>query len=86
MWKRMHKKKKRRNVPHLLEEDDRDLEKLPRGITQKVTEAVQHYNRMVSLSRYIEGRDVTELLMKQAEEEDAKVFLDGIFDIMQKQE
>jgi hypothetical protein len=39
---------------------------------------------MVSLSRHVEGKDVNELLIKEAEEEDAKVFLDGIFDIVQQ--
>jgi hypothetical protein len=51
---------------------------------QMVVEAVTRYNELVSRSAHFEGNEVNELLIKAAEEEDAKVFLDGIFDIIEK--
>jgi hypothetical protein len=84
MWTWMHKKIQRRDAYDISEDEFRELCKQPGGITQMVVEAVAQYNEMVSLSRHVEGKDVNELLIKEAEEEDAKVFLDGIFDIVQQ--
>ena len=86
MWTRMHKKKPRKPIPHFPETDDPELMKLPPGITQLVVDAVKHYNDIVSKTRYLEGKDINELLIKEAEEQDTKVFLDGIFDIVQTHE
>ncbi len=86
MWTWMHKKIQRRDAYDISEVEYRELCKQPAGITQKVVEAVAHYNEMVSLSRYVEGKEGNELLIKEEEEEDAKVFLDGIFDIVQQKD
>ena len=85
MWEWMHKKKQRSDAFQISYEENREIKKLPASITQMVTEAVKHYNDMVSLASHLEGRNVNELLIREAEEEDAKVFLDGIFDIVQIQ-
>jgi len=50
----------------------------------EVIEAVRHYNEIVSLSRFFEKNEVDALLKKEAEEEDTKVFLEGIFDLAEK--
>jgi hypothetical protein len=63
------------------EEEYRELCKQPTA--QMVVEAVTRYNELVSQSAHFEGSEVNELLIKAAEEEDAKVFLDGIFDIVE---
>ncbi len=84
MWTWMHKKVQRRDAYDLSEEEYRELWKQPAGITQMVVDAVTHYNKRVALSRHVESNDVNELSMKEAEEEDAKVFLDGIFDIVEQ--
>jgi hypothetical protein len=86
MWTRMHKKKQRRDAFHIPAEGYPELYKLPSGITQMVADAVKQYNDMVSLSRHFDGKNVNELLIKEAEEEDTKVFLEGIFDIVQMRE
>jgi hypothetical protein len=49
-----------------------------------VVEAVRRYNELISQSRCFEDKEVNELLIKEAEEEEAKVFLDGIFDLAEK--
>jgi len=64
------------------EEEYRELCKQPTA--QMVVEAVTRYNELVSQSAHFEGNEVNGLLIKTAEEEDAKVFLDGIFDIVEK--
>jgi hypothetical protein len=64
------------------EEEYHELCKQPTA--QKVVEAVTRYNELVTQSTHFEGNEVNELLIKTAEEEDAKVFLDGIFDIVEK--
>jgi len=64
------------------EEEYRELCKQPTA--QMVVEAVIRYNELVSQSAHFEGNEVNELLIKATEEEDAKVFLDGIFDIVEK--
>jgi hypothetical protein len=80
----MHKNTHRLNAYHISEEEYRTLCKQPTGIAQIVIESVANYNERVSLSRYVEGNEVNERLVKEAEEEDAKVFLDGILDIVQR--
>jgi hypothetical protein len=64
------------------EEEYRELCKQPTA--QMVVEAVTRYNKLVSQSTLFESNDVKGLLIKATEEEDAKVFLDGIFDIVEK--
>lgn len=64
------------------EEEYRELCKQPTA--QMVVEAVMRYNELVSKSAHFKDNEVNELLIKAAEEEDAKVFLDGIFDIVEK--
>jgi predicted metal-binding transcription factor (methanogenesis marker protein 9) len=64
------------------EEEYRELRKQPTA--QMVVEAVTRYNELVSQSAHFEGNEVNELLTKATEEEDAKVFLDGIFDLVEK--
>ena len=53
---------------------------------QLVVEAVMQYNELVSQSGYFTEKDTNALLIKEAEEEKAKAFLDGVFDIIQKRE
>jgi hypothetical protein len=64
------------------EEEYNELCKQPGA--QMVVEAVRQYNDLVSQLGYFEDKDVNALLIK--EEENAKVFLDGIFDITQNEE
>jgi predicted metal-binding transcription factor (methanogenesis marker protein 9) len=64
------------------EEEYRELCKQPTA--QMVVEAVTRYNELVSRSAYLEDYDVNELLIKAIEEEDAKVFLDEVFDKIEK--
>lgn len=80
----MHKKNQRRDAYDLSEEEYRELFKQPAGLTQLVVDAVTNYNQRVSLTRDVEGKGVNELVVKEAEEEAAKVFLDGIFDIIEQ--
>jgi hypothetical protein len=76
----MHKKRPRINNPFIFDEYNRELSKQPGDITQIVVDAVKQYNDMLPLVKYSERKDVNELLIKEAEEEAAKVFLDGILD------
>ena len=80
----MHKNIPRINAPRISEELYRELCKQPGGITQMVVDAVTQYNEMLPLLGHFERKDINERLIKEAEEETAKVFLDGILDIMQK--
>ena len=84
MWTWMHKKNQRRDAYDLSEEEYRELFKQPAGLTQMVVNAVANFNERVSLTRDAKGKDANELLVKEAEEEAAKVFLDGIFDIVEQ--
>ncbi|MCI0500455.1 MAG: hypothetical protein L0Y61_01745 [Epsilonproteobacteria bacterium] len=72
----------RMDVYDISEEEYRELCKQPTA--QMVVEAVARYNELVSRSAYFEDYKSNELLIKATEEEDAKVFLDEIFDIMEK--
>jgi len=84
MWTWMHKKNQRRDAYDLSEEEYRELFRQPAGLTKMVVDAVADYNERVSLSRDVEGKDVNNLVVKEAEEEAAKVFLDSIFDIVEQ--
>jgi hypothetical protein len=72
----------RMDAYNISEEEYRKLCKQPTA--QMVVEAVTRYNELVSKPGYFEGNEVNELLIKTTEEEEAKVFLDGIFDILEK--
>ncbi|HIG99696.1 MAG TPA: hypothetical protein HA258_03845 [Thermoplasmata archaeon] len=80
----MYKKKPWRDAYNLSDAEYCELCKQPTA--QMVVKAVIQYNDMVSLSSHSEQKNVNELLIKEAEEEDAKAFLDGVFDIVQKRE
>jgi hypothetical protein len=80
MWNWVHKNTHRINDPHISEEYNRELCKQPGGITQMVVDSVKQYNKTLPLVGHFERKDVNELLIKEAEEEAAKVFLDGILD------
>jgi hypothetical protein len=85
MWIWMHKKNRdRRNAPSLSEGFRDELPGPPSDIAQMVADAVTQYNRRVPLVWRFERRYGNERLMKEADEEDTKVFLDGILDIMQR--
>jgi hypothetical protein len=86
MWRWMHKKKQRRDEYQITEDEYREICKQPIHIRQMVVDAVTHYNNMVSLSRNYESNDGNDLLIKEAEEQNAKVFLDGLLDIIEKRE
>jgi hypothetical protein len=83
MWNWMHKNTHRLDA-HIPEELYRELYKQPGGITQMVVDAVTQYNQMLPRLGHFERKDVNERLIKEAEEEAAKVFLDGILDIVQR--
>jgi hypothetical protein len=83
MWNWMHKNTHRLDA-HISKELYRELSKQPDGITQMVVDAVAHYNQMSPRLGHFERKDVNERLIKEAEEEAAKVFLDGILDIVQR--
>ena len=80
----MYKKIHSINPYDISEEEYRELCKQPGA--KKVVEAVRQYNELVSQSGHFEDKGVNALLIKEAEEEDAKAFLDGIFDITHKRE
>jgi hypothetical protein len=80
MYKKIHSKE----TYDISEEECRELYKQPSA--QLVVKAVRQYNELVSLSGHFEDNDINALLIKNAEEEDAKAFLDGVFDITQKRE
>ena len=80
MYKKIHTKE----AYDISEEECRELYRQPGA--QLVVKAVKQYNEMVSLSGHFEDKGVNALLIKNAEEEDAKAFLDGLFDITQKRE
>jgi len=79
----MHKNTHRLDA-HIPEELYREPSKQHDGITRMVVDAVAHYNQMLPRSEHFERKDVNERLIKEAEEEAAKVFLDGILDIVQR--
>jgi len=76
----VRKNRRRINDPHISEEYNRELCKQPGGITQMVVDSVKQYNKTLPLVGHFERKDVNELLIREAEEEAAKVFLDGILD------
>jgi vacuolar-type H+-ATPase subunit C/Vma6 len=80
----MYKKIHSIDAYDISEEEFHELYKQPGA--QMVVEAVRQYNELVSRSRHFEDKDINALLIKEAEEEDAKAFLDGVFDITQKRE
>jgi hypothetical protein len=80
----MYKKIHNIDAYDISEEEYQKLRKQPGA--QMVVEAVRQYNELVSQSWHFEPKDMNALLIKEAEEEDAKAFLDGVFDITQKRE
>jgi hypothetical protein len=84
MWTWMHKNIHRINAPNISEGLYRKLHQQPSCITQIVVDTVAQYNKTLPLLGHFERKDVNERLIKEAEEETAKVFLDGIFDIVQR--
>ncbi|MBE3140214.1 MAG: hypothetical protein IMZ53_06495 [Thermoplasmata archaeon] len=79
----MHKNTHRIDA-HIPEELYCELREQPGGITQMVVDAVVQYNEMLPRLGHFERQDVKERLIKEAEEEAAKVFLEGILDIVQR--
>jgi hypothetical protein len=84
MWNWMHKNTHRLN-DYTPEELYRELYKQPGGITQIVVNAVAQYNQMLPRLEHFERKDANERLIEEAEEDAAKVFLDGILDIVEKE-
>jgi hypothetical protein len=82
----MYKTMQRRDASTSLDEDVLQLCQQPISITQRVVKAVAQYNEMVTQSRSWENIEGNDLAIRAAEEEEAKVFLDGLFDIMQQRE
>ena len=83
MWIWMYKNIHRINAQYISKEVNHERCKQPVDITQMVVDAVVQYNEMLPLSRNFKRNDVNERLIKEAEEESAKMFLDGILDIVQ---
>ena len=75
----MQRKKHDEYAYDISEEEFCELCKQPGA--HAVVEAVRRYNAVASQSRYFEEHEVDALLKKAAEETDAKLFLDGIFDL-----
>jgi hypothetical protein len=84
MWVWMHKNTHRINAHYISEVFNHAHCKQPIDITQMVVDAVVQYNEMLPLWRNFKGNDFNERLIKEAKEESAKVFLDGILDIIQR--
>lgn len=80
----MYKKIQSIDAYDISEEEYHELCKQPAA--QMVVEAVMQYNEIVSQSGHFADEDANALLIKEAEEEKAKAFLDGVFDIIQKRE
>jgi hypothetical protein len=80
----MHKKKHWIDTYDISEEEYRKLYRQPAA--HMVVEAVRQYNELMSQSGHFEDKDVNAFLIKEAEEEDAKAFLDWVFDITQKRD
>ena len=78
----MNKKKRSIDAYDISEEEFHELCKQPGA--QMVVDAVRQYNELVSRSGHFEDKNVNALLIKEAEEEEVKVFLDGIFDVVEK--
>jgi hypothetical protein len=76
----------RREAYTNLDEDVLGLCQQPADITRRVVEAVAQYNKMVTRSRCWGNAEGNDLAIRGAEEEEAKVFLDGLFDIVQQRE
>ena len=85
MWTWMHKNIHRINAPHISKELCREPRQQPSHIAQMVVDAVAHYNEMLPLLEHFERKNVNDRLIKEAEEEAAKEFLDGILDMMQRE-
>ena len=84
MWIWVHKNISRIHTHNISEELSNEHYKQTDDIIQIVADAVSEYNEMLPLLGNFEGKDTNECLIKEAEEEFAKVFLDGIFDIVQR--
>ena len=82
----MYRTMQRRDASSNVDEDVLRLCHQPISITQRVVEAVAQYNKMVTGSRSWEDTLGNELAIRAAEEEEAKVFLDGLFDIVLQRE
>jgi|GEM_PF-1646120 len=80
----MYKKTHSRDAYDISEEEYLQLCSQPAA--KMVLKAVLQYNEFVSQSKQYECRDSNTLLIKEAEENDAKAFLDGVFDILDKRE
>jgi hypothetical protein len=84
MWNWMHKNTHRLDA-QIPEELYHELYKQHDGITQMVVDAVAQYNQMLPRFGHFEGKDVNERLIKEAEEEATKGFLDRIFDVVERE-
>lgn len=80
----MHKNSHRISAHHISDELSSKFYTQPDGITKMVMSAVAKYNKMLPLSRNFEDKVFDERLIRAAEEEADKVFLDGILDIMER--
>jgi hypothetical protein len=78
----MYKKKYSKNPYDISEEEYHELCKQPGA--NEVVEAVRQYNKQVLHSRIFEDAEGNALWKKEAEEEETKIFLDGIFDLAEK--
>jgi hypothetical protein len=83
MWNWMHKNTHRIDAS-IPDELYRELCKQPGGITQMVVDAVTQYNEKLPRLGHFEHQVVNERLIKEAEEEAAKVFLEGLMDMVKK--
>lgn len=85
MWTWIHKNIHRINAPHISKELCREPRQPPSHITQMVVDAVTQYNKMLPLLEHFERKNINNRLPKEVEEDTAKVFLDGIWDMIQRE-
>jgi hypothetical protein len=85
MWAWMHKNIHRINAPNISNGLYRKPRQQPCDIAQMVMDAVAQYNERLPLLEHFERKNVNERSIKEAEEEAAQVFLDGILDMMQRE-
>ena len=72
------------HVHHNTEELCNEHHEQINGITQMIVDAVEEYNMMLLVCGNFKCSDANELLMREAEEDSAKMFLDGVLDFIQR--
>ena len=85
MWRWVHINSRRRHARHISQGYSHEEYNQLGSITQTIVDAVVHYNEALPLAENFTSKDVDERVIEAAEEESAKVFLDGLLDLVQKE-